>query len=284
MLLPLLATALAGPHLSLHHEGAWVVHAEPSVEQAARLLSGATVRGTHRDEYDEMHVLSVTADQVGELARGQVLRGWVETDRFVDCTVRGFVAEVPGSGELPSPLPEGTRVTWLAELACEADPGESWLVAPGAPVPYAPALRDVIAPTALARVEAHPAFVALLASATQEAGERPLRRDQQIARFDTPAGHHLLLRGRLYTGTGDFECGSDDVAQGWVAIVREGADPEVLEVHRLGDDIVAGVLDLDRDGRLELEIHDVFGDHVTLTREGVTLSSALRVWWSYCPC
>jgi len=292
MLPLLLATAFAGPHLTVHHHGKVYVQASPSSHEAAAALAAGEATSTHPDEMDHMHVLALPTLGMGDLAVGQSLRSWVDDDRFVDCTVKRFVAEVAGpeQGPLPSPLPEYTaaNATFLAELACEGEPARhGWLVAPADPIPYEPSLERLDdEPDTVAEVlDVHQDFLSAQDAFAHQAEDVDMRHDRMVSRFDTPRGHHLLVEGRFYTGEADTHCGGPDLVNRYVAILVDGPAPHLVALHFLGETgSVQAVLDIERDGVLELFMSAGLGDVELVGQEGDVLSRSSLVWWSFCPC
>ncbi len=288
--LSLAPSAVAAPHLVVEHSDAYYVAAHPPAGANEAFLAGSTVLGDHHDEYDHMQVRELTATSMWPLRVGDELRSWVTDDRFVACTVRRFIAEVPGAaGKAELPSYGVDRAVFLAELSCE-EPVEpvSWLVAPGDPVPYRPvprpaeeAHRERVAQV----LQASSAYVDAVAGLRAQAGEREVAHNREVERVDTRAGHLLVETGLLYTGQGDVSCGNDDLVMPYAAVVRDGPQPELLSFRVFGDDEVpAGVIDIDRDGGLEWVVYGTIGDSVRIDREEETVARGDYIWWSYCGC
>ena len=71
----------------------------------------------------------------------------------------------------------------------------------------------------------------------------------------------------------------------YVAILLDGPEPRLVDLQFLGDDgSVRSVVDVERDGGLELELSRGLGDVALVRADGSTLSEASTLWWSFCPC
>lgn len=287
-------TASAAPRLVIQHGDAVLIEARPPFERLMELVEESRYLEDHPDGFDLMQVRELPADELGDLARGQVWRAWQGPARFVDCTVSRFVVELAGDygteGDTALP-PEGLRTPagTYAELRCEAPLGEAWLVVrPEDPVPLPLALAGADTQEARALVDAvvgaelsHPAVEVFRQSA---AGE-PLSRDRRIDRADTRAGHLLIERGRLYTGAGDTACGGEDLVLSYVIVVREGPSPQLLqEVWFPEAGWARELVDVDQDGLPELLFSPDWGSTEVLLRQGRALDTVHRAWWGYCPC
>jgi len=275
----------------VRHEGSSVIALPLSAEHTAPLLKRSVYRSRHVDEYDQMQVRELATATVGPLVIGQVLRAATADDVTTRCTVSGFAAEVPsGGGAEPTELPPDAHrsATVLAELSCEGEVTPTWVVPAGAPTPIWPTSSpgDAAARALMDKALAGDATVrAALEEAHATAGDRPVTHHRELSRVTTATGPVIVEVGRLSTGHGFAGCGEDDLVVPYVAIVEDTAQADLVGWFPLGDDAhVRQLVDLDRDGRLEVVVGESFGTRSRIIGTEGTMASAERLWWSFCPC
>ncbi len=292
------ASAIAAPRLTLFHGDAPLLEASPAPDRIESIVHDSTFVERHNDGFDMMQVRDVHAEELGDLAIGQVWRAWTGPVEFSDCTVSRFFLEVAEPWDM-SESPEGTEfpgvepgaALFFAELSCEDDAlTPELLVSVDDPVPFDLVLRSDESEDAAAAMDSvlgegmrHGPEVQTWRA---QVGELEIQRHRKIDRTDTRLGHLLVERGRLHTGYGETACGGEDFVFNYVAIVLLDPQPILLHYAPLGEGgWISDFVDVDRDGLPELIGSNDFSDTWTLSRlSGETLDQNTPVWWGYCPC
>lgn len=199
------------------------------------------------------------------------------------CKVTGFAwlnRGVPHVGyfqQQPPPQAPGCGQPWaFAELDCGMTPNDVTFALPSgtkAPVFFARGegpSDEVLAAQERALRES-PLFARLRAEGAIQAERTQERLQQNVtsSAFSQGERHVVLSVARVRTGEGNSMCGSDYSGQLTRAVVLgpEGAE-RVLGASELDGDEVAGVLDLEGDGKVELLLHDSWPtQRVRLVRE-----------------
>jgi len=290
MLPLLLATALAAPNAAYHareHDDRLVVQVHVPPVEARSLLTASELLSHHDDEYDAMQVRRISAPELDGLATGAVLRSW-DGDEPVDCTVAGFLAEVPSTDRTELPADAAQRATFLAQLSC-AEPVGGWLVAATSPPLRWLEQQPVAEAEAEARIdealEGHATARAVFADARAEAGPRAIDRTRTVTRVATTDGDLLVEIGRLTTGEGMAVCGYDDMVVPYVAIVRASDPVQLVDFYAFDSDAhVSDLVDMDADGRPEVVVRESMGTRSRIIGHEGTRASAVTMWWSFCPC
>lgn len=272
----LLTSALGSPHLATDHQGQVVTEVRPTAEQRARLFDGAEATGTY-DGVEHVTVYALPATTIGDLSVGQQLRGGDEASPHT-CTVRGFVMEAALRNRPPS---DTTDRHVLATLECTAQQGVRWLFDPDAPWPHRPATTPATGPTPL--LDDHPDQQRGLADFTARADGREVHQERTVASFTTIDGvPHRLVSGRWYTGEGVTDCEGEDMLETWAAVIRDAPTPSVLAFQRHSGKLY-GVLDVDRDGTVELVVSYGTGAAI-LTLDGTPIAQGSDDFWPFCEC
>jgi hypothetical protein len=187
------------------------------------------------------------------------------------CKVSGFVRINRGKPHFgyfqqqPPPEAPGCGRAWtFAELDCAMTPSDVVFALPaGTKAPVFYAAGNEAPPEVLAAQEdalrRSAGFATRLAEGRLRAEQVQEELDEDVRGFgfSSEGRHVVFMMARFTTGEGNADCGGDYNEQLTRAVVvGPGGEERLLSVKDLDGGRVAGVLDLEGDGQVELLLHD----------------------------
>ncbi|HEX8825365.1 MAG TPA: hypothetical protein VF794_35955 [Archangium sp.] len=250
--------------------------------------AGDNVGLTPVDEGRRLWMAPAEKDPTDQFAQGDTVDLYGAAGRLQSgCAVTGFAwinRGVPHSGyfqrEPPSNEPGCGRAWAFAELDCGMTPSDLSFALPvgtKAPVFFtleSPSTEEVADQESELRRSARFATLRSEGSVRAEQVQEKLQEDVRATRYSAREGeHHVVFTvAHFITGEGNSACGSDYNEQLTRAVVRgPGGEQRVLTASDLNGDEVAGVMDLEGDGQVEVLLHASWpAQRVRLIREDGT--------------
>ncbi|WP_257454650.1 hypothetical protein [Archangium lipolyticum] len=224
------------------------------------------------DERRSLWMAPVEADPTGFFTKGDDVDLYGAAGPVqAGCKVSGFARINRGRPHFgyfqqqPPPDAPGCGRAWtFAELDCAMTPSDVVFALPaGTKAPVFYAAGNEASPEVLAAQEdalrRSAGFATLLAEGRLRAEQvqEELNEDVRGFGFSSDGRHVVFMMVRLITGEGNAECGGDYNEQLTRAVVvGPGGEERVLSVKDLDGGRVAGVMDLEGDGQVELLLHD----------------------------